>query len=97
MSKQKIQWNYQQRLKMQRCSSFRICPIWYCSRWYAEDLRDESLKILMEIDLMDCPGGLSVGEPKEETKILAFMADKLPKDNQDILWELGNLKILLRQ
>ena len=63
-----------------------------------EDLREESLKTLLEIDFDGIAlGGLSVGESKEEkTKILAFMADKLPKINQDILWVLVNLKILLK-
>ena len=56
-----------------------------------EDLREESLKILMEIDFDGIAlGGLSVGESKEEkTKILAFMADKLPKDKPRYLMGVG--------
>ena len=56
-----------------------------------EDLREESLKALIEIDFDGIAlGGLSVGESKEEkTKILAFMADKLPVDKPRYLMGVG--------
>ena len=51
----------------------------------------ESLKTLLEIDFDGIAlGGLSVGESKEEkTKILAFMADKLPTDKPRYLMGVG--------
>ena len=56
-----------------------------------EDLREQSLNSLMDIDFDGIAlGGLSVGESKEEkTNILAFMADKLPKDKPRYLMGVG--------
>ena len=56
-----------------------------------EDLREQSLNSLMDIDFDGIAlGGLSVGESKEEkTKILSFMADKLPKDKPRYLMGVG--------
>ena len=58
-----------------------------------EDLRENSLNALMEIDLMGIAlGSLSLSESKEEkTKILAFMADKLPENKPRSYggWETG--------
>ena len=56
-----------------------------------EDLREQSLNSLIDIDFDGIAlGGLSVGESKEEkTKILAFMADKLPKDKPRYLMGVG--------
>ena len=56
-----------------------------------EDLREQSLNSLMDIGFDGIAlGGLSVGESKEEkTKILSFMADKLPKDKPRYLMGVG--------
>ncbi len=56
-----------------------------------EDLREQSLNALLDIDFDGIAlGGLSVGESKEEkTKILAFMADKLPQDKPRYLMGVG--------
>ena len=56
-----------------------------------EDLREQSLNSLIDINFDGIAlGGLSVGESKEEkTKILAFMADKLPKDKPRYLMGVG--------
>jgi queuine tRNA-ribosyltransferase len=56
-----------------------------------EDLREESLNALIDIDFDGIAlGGLSVGESKEEkTKILSFMADKMPKDKPRYLMGVG--------
>ena len=56
-----------------------------------EDLREESLNKIKEIGFDGVAlGGLSVGESKEEkTKILAFMADKLPEDKPRYLMGVG--------
>tara|TARA_B100000575_G_C23139408_1_gene662700 strand:+ start:119 stop:1234 length:1116 start_codon:yes stop_codon:yes gene_type:complete len=56
-----------------------------------KDLREESLKLLLEIDFDGIAlGGLSVGESKEEkTEILKFMSDKLPEDRPRYLMGVG--------
>ena len=56
-----------------------------------EDLREISLNALMDIGFDGIAlGGLSVGESKEEkTKILTFMADKMPKDKPRYLMGVG--------
>ncbi len=56
-----------------------------------EELRGQSLDALMDIGFDGIAlGGLSVGESKEEkTKILTYMADKLPKDKPRYLMGVG--------
>ena len=56
-----------------------------------KDLREESLKNLIEIDFDGIAiGGLSVGESKQEkTEILSFLADKLPQDKPRYLMGVG--------
>ena len=56
-----------------------------------KDLREESLKQLIQIDFDGIAlGGLSVGESKEEkTAILEHMSDKLPEDKPRYLMGVG--------
>ena len=56
-----------------------------------EDLRDESLKGLLEIDFDGYAiGGLSVGEPKEEMiKVLDYLPAKMPEDKPRYLMGVG--------
>jgi len=56
-----------------------------------EDLRDESLKGLLEIDFDGYAiGGLSVGEPKEEMiKVLDYLPEKMPADKPRYLMGVG--------
>ena len=56
-----------------------------------EELREISLNALLDINFDGIAlGGLSVGESKEEkTKILSFMADKLPEDKPRYLMGVG--------
>ena len=59
--------------------------------WMYKDLREESLKQLIQIDFDGIAlGGLSVGESKEEkTAILEHMSDKLPEDKPRYLMGVG--------
>ena len=56
-----------------------------------EDLRDESLKGLLEIDFDGYAiGGLSVGEPKEEMiKVLDYLPNKMPENKPRYLMGVG--------
>ena len=56
-----------------------------------EDLRDESLKGLLEIGFDGYAiGGLSVGEPKEEMiKVLDYLPEKMPEDKPRYLMGVG--------
>ncbi|SDB80936.1 tRNA guanosine(34) transglycosylase Tgt [Acinetobacter boissieri] len=56
-----------------------------------EDLRDESLKGLLDIDFDGYAiGGLSVGEPKEEMiKVLDYLPHKMPEDKPRYLMGVG--------
>ncbi|EPF73661.1 tRNA guanosine(34) transglycosylase Tgt [Acinetobacter indicus] len=56
-----------------------------------EDLRDESLKGLLEIGFDGYAiGGLSVGEPKEEMiKVLDYLPNKMPEDKPRYLMGVG--------
>ncbi|WP_286741032.1 MULTISPECIES: tRNA guanosine(34) transglycosylase Tgt [Acinetobacter] len=56
-----------------------------------EDLRDESLKGLLEIDFDGYAiGGLSVGEPKEEMiKVLDYLPNKMPESKPRYLMGVG--------
>ena len=56
-----------------------------------EDLRDESLKGLLEVGFAGYAiGGLSVGEPKEEMiKVLDYLPEKMPADKPRYLMGVG--------
>ena len=62
-----------------------------------EDLREESLKALVEIGFDGYAiGGLSVGEPKDEMiKVLDAIADKLPEDRPRYLMGVGKPEDLI--
>ena len=64
---------------------------------FYEDLRDESLKQLLELDFPGYAiGGISVGEPKEEfLRILKHTAPKMPKDKPRYLMGVGSPDYLI--
>jgi len=64
---------------------------------FYEDLRDESLKQLLELDFPGYAiGGISVGEPKEEfLRILRHTAPKMPKDKPRYLMGVGSPDYLI--
>ena len=64
---------------------------------FYEDLRDKSLKDLIELDFPGYAiGGISVGEPKEEfLKMLKYTAPKMPKDKPRYLMGVGTPDYLI--
>ena len=64
---------------------------------FYEDLRDMSLKDLIELDFPGYAiGGISVGEPKEEfLKMLKYTAPKMPKDKPRYLMGVGSPDYLI--
>ena len=64
---------------------------------FYEDLREESLKQLVELDFPGYAiGGISVGEPKKEfLRILKYTAPKMPKDKPRYLMGVGTPDYLI--
>ena len=64
---------------------------------FYEDLRDKSLKDLIELDFPGYAiGGISVGEPKEEfLKMLKYTAPKMPKNKPRYLMGVGTPDYLI--
>ena len=64
---------------------------------FYEDLRDQSLKDLVELDFPGYAiGGISVGEPKEEfLRVLYHTAPKMPKDKPRYLMGVGSPDYLI--
>ena len=64
---------------------------------FYEDLREESLKQLVELDFPGYAiGGISVGEPKKEfLRILKYTAPKMPKDKPRYLMGVGSPDYLI--